>query len=141
MLAQGHALVERAQHPDALEVRERRNAPRHQPGRDDQLVVHEKGSVGESYRLCRGVQAGGGRTQPQDDVVLVVVRARFEGHVVDFFAQHLLGQRRPVVRQMRLVADDRDATGELGSAQLLGGPGGGKPAADDHNSVVAVVYA
>ena len=113
----------------------RRNAPRHQTGRDHQLVVAEHRSVGERHRLRGGVQAGGGRAQPQGDVLLVVPLARFERDVVDLFAQHFLGQRRPVVRQMHLVADDRDGAGVLRPAQLLGGPGGGKPAADDHDSV------
>ena len=41
LLAQRQALVERPQHVDALEIRERRNALGHQAGRDDQLVVGE----------------------------------------------------------------------------------------------------
>ena len=45
MLAQREALVERAQHPDAVQVGKRRNAPRHQAGRDDEFVIAQRGSV------------------------------------------------------------------------------------------------
>ena len=133
VLAQRHALVERAQHPNALEVGKRRNAPRHQPGGDDEFVVAEHRSVVERHRLLGRIETGGGRAQSQGDVLLVVPLARFEGHVVDLFAQHLLGQRRTVVGQMHLVADDRDAPGVFRPTQLLGGAGGGKPAAHDHD--------
>ena len=57
VFAQRHAFVERPQHPNALEIGKRRNAPRHQAGRDHQLVVAEHGPVGEGHRLrarCRG---------------------------------------------------------------------------------------
>ena len=77
---------------------------------------------------------GGGRAEPQCDLVLVEPPAGLEGHLVGFVAEHLLGQRRPVVGQVRLVADDRDTTRVVRPAELLRGPGGGQAAADDQDS-------
>ena len=51
--------------------------------------------------------------------------------------QDVLGQRRAVVGQVVLVADDGDRPRVLGFAQLFGDPGGGQPAADDHHTVSA----
>ena len=133
MLAQGDALVERAQHPDALQIRERRNGPRHQSGRDDQLVVGELAAVGQRHRLCGGVHRAHAVAEPHGDVVLLVELRGLERDVVGLGAQHFLGQRRPIVGQMVLVADDRDGTAVLRPAQLFGGSGGGQAASDDHD--------
>jgi hypothetical protein len=40
--AQGEAFVKRPQHPDPLQVRECRNAPRHQACRDDEFVISQR---------------------------------------------------------------------------------------------------
>ena len=55
VLAQRDALLEGAKHPDAFEIRERRNRLGHQPGRDDQFVVAELAAVGQRHRLRGGI--------------------------------------------------------------------------------------
>ena len=135
MFAQRETFIERTQHPDAIQVGECRNAPRHQASRDHEFVVAERRSVVESHRLRRGVQAGDRRSEPQRDVLLVVELTRFERHVVDFAAQHFLGQRGAIVWQVDLVADDGQRAAVARLAQLLGGPGRREPSADDQYSV------
>ena len=137
VFAQREAFVERAQHPDAVQVGKRRNAPRHQAGRDHEFVIAQRRSVVESDRLGRGVQAGDRRSEPQRDVLLVVELARFERYVVDFAAQYLLGQWWAVIGQMDFVADDGQRAGIARPAQLLSGPGRSESSADDQYSVAA----
>ena len=82
--------------------------PGHQPGRDDQLVVAELVAVGQRHGLRGGIHRAHPVAEPHGDVVLLVELGRLERHVVHLGAQHFLRQRRPVVGQMVLVADDRD---------------------------------
>ena len=101
----------------------------------------------EDIRLLGAILGDTVREQNGDAVFDLVERARVESFRVrrseidraelaalfagiDLGAQHVLGQRRPVVRQMNLIADQRDRPGVLGLAQLLGGARGGQTATD-----------
>ena len=133
-LAQGEALVDRAQDVDTLDVRERRNALGHQACCDHQLVVAELAAVGQRDRLRGDVDGPCPLTEQHGDVVLVVELRGLERDVIGLTAQDFLGQRRPVVRQVVLVAEDGDRAGVLRPAQLLSGARRGQPAPDDHDS-------
>ena len=143
VLAQRHRLVEGAQHPDAVQIGERRYPPGHQSGGDHQFVVVQFGAVDEGDGARGGVQRARSLAQPQGDVVVGVELGGPQRDVLDPLlladgcVQHVLGQRRAIVGQVLLVADDGDRPGVLHRAQLLGHPGGGEPAADDHDAVIA----
>ena len=113
LFAQRQTLVEGPQHVNTLEIGERRDALGHQARGDDQLVIRQLAAVGQSQRLRVGVHRPGAVAEQNGDVVLLVELGRLESHVVGLGAQHFLGQRRPVVGQMVLVADDRDGPGVL----------------------------
>ena len=116
------------------QIRERRNALGHQARRDDQLVVGQLAAVGQRHCLRGGVHRPRAVAEQHGDVVLVVELGRLERDVVGLGAQHFLGQRRPVVGQMVLVADDGDRPGVLGTAQLFSGARGRQSAADDDDA-------
>jgi hypothetical protein len=116
LAAQLQALVERPQHVDAQQVRERWNSLRHQARCDDQLVIGQFAAIGQCHRLRGGVDRPRGLAQQHRDVVLFVELRRLQRDVVGLAAQYFLGQRGPVVGQMLLVADDRDRSGVLGTA-------------------------
>ena len=104
------------------------------PGGDDQLVVAELAAVGECHRLRGGVDRPHAVAEPHGDVVVLVELRGPERHVVGLGAQHFLRQRRPVVRQVVLVADDRDGTAVFGPTQLFGSAGSRQSAADDDDA-------
>jgi hypothetical protein len=131
---QRQALLEGAQHPDALEVRQRRNALGHQASRDDQFVVTDHVAVGQRQRLLGGVQSRRARTQQHGDVVLVVELGGLQRDLVGLGAQHFLRQWRPVIRQVVLVADDRDRSGVLGATELFGRPRRRQSTTDDDDA-------
>jgi hypothetical protein len=138
--AQHQTVFERADHPDAVDVAEAGNAPRHQPGGDDELVIAHYGAVGQRHGLRRDVDTPRSAVQPQVDVVAGVELRRFQGGVVAFAAQHIFGQRRPVIRQTRLVGDDRDRPRVFLAPQLLGGTHGRQAAADDDDTMFGPVF-
>ena len=139
VLAQGDRLIPGPQHPDPVEIRQRRNPFGHQAGRDHHLVVGQFAAVGQDDGPRGGVQCPRCAAQSDGDGVLGVELRRLERDVLErpLGVQHVLGQRRPVVGQVGLVADEGHRPGELGLAQLLGQPGGGQSAADDHHTVIA----
>ena len=66
--------------------------------------------------------------------LLDVELRRLERDVIDLGPATLLGQRRPIVGQMLLVADDGDRPRVRGAPQLFSGARGGKAAADDDDA-------
>ncbi len=108
-LAHPVRLVERAQHVHAVELRLRllRPRPGARAGRDQHLVEPDPPAVGEAHLLGGDVQPCRGRSRQPFDVDLAQV-GKHGVLGVDHACQHLLGQRRPVVRLVLLVPDESD---------------------------------
>jgi hypothetical protein len=81
-------------------------------GRDDDAVSVEVGPVREGQSPGGGVEAGGPRAQQPAGVQLLVVGLEDQvggGHPA---CQQLLGQWRPVVGAVRLLAHDHELSDE-----------------------------
>ncbi|SLD66853.1 Uncharacterised protein [Mycobacteroides abscessus subsp. massiliense] len=138
---QREAVVGRAQYMNTSQVWESRNATGHQTGRDDHLSVLQGAAVTQGDRAGHRVQRGDLGAETQLNLLLVVKLSRFEHHRVDRLlrvTQDILGERRPVVRQMGLTTDDGDWPGELRTAQLFGGSYRAQPTTDDQHSTFRV---
>ena len=105
-------------------------------GRDQQPVVRHLVAVGEPHPPGRHVQAGGARPRAATPHPIPAPgkRGAVGGRLPQ---QDLLGQRRPVVRLVRLVADQRQRPGEALLAQRLRGPQTGQRRADDDDPALA----
>ena len=95
-----------------------------------QVEVANDIAVGYRHGLGVGVQCSDAGAEPECDVVVGVELGRFERDIVGCGAQHVLRQRRPVIRQVLLVANDRDRTGVVSTPKFLGGAYGGESPAD-----------
>ena len=133
---QREALVERAQHVDAVELGLVRAAADHRPRGDDQAVVGHALAVVDGYDALRHVEAGGGPAEPSVDVqrAEVAVAPQRDALGLPLPGQHLLGQRRPVVGLEGLGPDQGDATFEAFVAQRLDGAQTGQRSADDDHA-------
>jgi hypothetical protein len=85
------------------------------------------------------VQGAGPGRQQQLDLVVAVPGLVVGADVVapGLAAQERLGQRRPLVRQLRLGGQHHGRALATGGPEALGRLGGGDPAADDHELHVA----
>lgn len=122
-----------AQHVNARQVGQAGQAARAQAGGDDQLVVGQRAVVGQPEPTRFGVDADGLGVQPQVDVFLGEELTRPQRGVIGFAAHELLGQRRTVVRQPRLVADEDQLALVAGATQLLRGAQAREAGPDDHD--------
>jgi hypothetical protein len=122
------------QRPDRVDRRprgvERRERASGTAGGQDQPVVGHLLAVGERHDGAPGVQCGGG------DAELPLrrqLRSHRQAHVLlgQLAEQHLLGQRRSVVGQPRLVADQRQPALVALTAQGLAGTQAGQAGPDD----------
>lgn len=106
------------------------------PGGDQQAVVGNGVPVGQAYEFGVPVQALGGDAQTPFGVDVAPPRQR---GVLGARAseQRLLGQRRPVVGFVRLVADHGQRTGEALVAQGLRRAQTGQRGTDDDNAAPA----
>jgi hypothetical protein len=95
-------------------------------GGDDQRVVSDRAGVGVQRA---GFEGGGPAAQAQVDPGEVDV----EGGVVGLPEEDGLGQRRSVVRRMRLGADQRHRAGPPVRPQRGHGLRPGEPGTDDHD--------
>ncbi len=131
-------------HPVQGGLRRMRPAPCPHPGGDQQPVEPDHLAVSEADLLAGQVQPGRCYAQPPLRVQPARIRQRraLRRHPP---VKDLLRQRRPVIRLMRLVPDQRQRTGEALLAQLRRSPQARKRRADDGDaagapeSVVAVV--
>jgi hypothetical protein len=119
--ANGVHVGDRAQAVDAGEVVARHlEAPRRAADAQQQLVVIELAAVAEPQSPL-GAAVDRGHAHPEagvDAMLLVVLRAaQPQPLALQFAGQVFLGQRRAVVRQVRLVAHQHDGPGVTLAAQ------------------------
>jgi hypothetical protein len=134
-------VVDRAQVVDALQV----PAGQLQADRLGAGGQHQAGAVAELVADLGGDGPGGrvqgarpGRQQQLDLVVAVPGLVVGAGLVAPgLAAEELLGQRRPLVGELRLGGQHHGRALAAGRSDPLGRLGGGDPAADDHELHVA----
>ena len=90
------------------------------------------GSSPSAVSTTPGPQPGRGRPEPHVDAGQV----QLERHDVDRAVQHGLGQRRPVVRRVRLGAEQHHL-GDAGGDELDRGARAGQAGSDDHDALHA----
>jgi len=119
--------------PDVASGRE---AARLGPGRDDQSVEREGVAVGQAHGPARRVEGDGPALDQADPEVGVVAGLpQPDAFVLPGAGEYLLGERRAVVGQLRLAADQGERAGVPGAAQGLRRGHGGRAAADDDDAV------
>jgi hypothetical protein len=130
---EGSCVVEGAQDVDAGEVVGAGQPARAGAGGEHDRVGGEPCALVERHGAGRRVELDGPHPQPPRDVeVLVVLQQRLRGRLVRR-GEEGLRQRRPVVRQVRLVADDGDVTRETLRPQRPRRRDTGERGADDQD--------
>ena len=132
-VAQAVGVVEGAQGERRVGARDG-EAARARPGGEQQLVVAERvPSASVDLVRARVDRDDRGMPRAQVDVVLGVPVVGMHERLVEFglALQVVLGQRRPLVGQVGLGAEERDAAGEALVAQRLDGLGAGQAGSDD----------
>jgi hypothetical protein len=134
--ALGQALLEREavrQRAQLVDTRFRPPGgwPRRRSRRDHDIVVGERGTIGQQDLPGIGGKGGGRHPQPKLDAIGRRVLGGEQDRALrgPRAAQHLLGKRRPVGRRPRLVAHQRD-----GAAVPLGPQGLGHPDTPDRRA-------
>ena len=129
-------VVDRPQRVGAFEARQRARAA---AGGDDDAVRVHRTAVRKEHPAVPRLQGRGPHAEPE------VQRQRREVAGVEQFqrsargrpGEERLGQRRPVVGQVRLFADQHDAAVVTLRAQLLRGADPGERSADDRDALHA----
>ena len=111
--------------------------PRPSAGAERERVVAEPGAVCTDHRPLLTQDASHARAEAQIDIVLLVVGlgpepGPLERHLA---AQVPLGQRRPLIRQVRFLAEQGNLAGEAQLAQAHGDLRAGLPGADDDHAL------
>ncbi|SPV21901.1 Uncharacterised protein [Burkholderia cepacia] len=135
LLAECGRFVERAQVMQVRRLHERvRQAARRAAGRDHEAVVFDLAAAFGTHHAARTVDRRGAFRLPRLDVQRVELVGTHDAHGFDVgvAGQHGLRQRRPLVRQMRLVGNHHETARKTFRAQRLQRPAGGLAAAD-HN--------
>jgi hypothetical protein len=133
LLAQPNRVVEGADDVPPLQRRVQRQPAGPDAGRHHQPVVAKRAAVTERQDVPGQIDAGDHLAQPPADVTDGSLVPEREHRMVDAAGQALLRQRRPVVRQVYLVADDDDLAREAGGAQLFGRPQPAQTGAGHHD--------
>ena len=138
LLADGEAVVERAQREDARHPVGAGQMASPRTGRDDQSVVSELGPVLEADHPGLGVERGRAVAEAELEAEGV---ERIGGVVVDPLdvpetCEELLGERRPVVGRVPLVADDDHRSGVTLVADLLSRAEPGERSADHQDGAI-----
>ena len=125
-----------AEHVHAGQLVPGRQPPRPRPGRDDQPVEAERVPVAQVHGPAVGVE-GARLAAHQPDAELSVMGGLAEPGPLGIPrpGQHLLGQRRPVVRELGLGADHGERPGVPLRAQGLNRGQPGRPAPDDEHAL------
>ena len=140
-LADRVAVGDRAQVVDALQLRARQLQPsRARAGGDQQRVVADVGAVALELHTALGrIDIRHGMTEQQLDLLVLV-----EGLVLDeqilalgLATQVVLAQRRALVGELRLGADQQNPSVEAALAQLDRRFGACEAGANDHKCLVA----
>ena len=110
-------------------------------GGEQQPVVAQPFAIVERHLADRCIEAHGGATEAELDVVGGVEALVVDVDLLapDLPAQVVLGQRRPLVGALGLGADQHHAPVEALRAQRLGGLRTGETRADDHECLVTVM--
>ena len=111
-------------------------------GGDDQAVEADEYAVVQLHLSAGDVECGGGPAEAEVGVQLVQVLVRAQQGALGFppAVQNLLGQRWPIVRRIRLVADQDECPVEASAAEGLGrseARGGGADD-DDRRSLLSL---
>src|SRR5439155_10387800 len=97
--------------------------------------VPDRGRVVERHRARRWIDPDGTRTQSQLHAEIGVAVRVAQSHDLALPAQHLLRQRRTVVRRLCLLADEGEWSGVSRLTQPLDSAYAGNPGADDDDAV------
>ena len=98
-----------------------RQASRLDAGRDDKGIVFDRAAVIQDDPPSGGVDFRDATAKFQPDALtLIVGQALDRTMIASFSLQHLLGELRPLVGRMRLVADEGQSPGEACLAQTKG---------------------
>ncbi len=121
-LVEALGVVAGSQGEDAVELSLLRVAPGPgaRPGRDEQTVELERPPIREADLVAGEVQLRRGNAQPPLDVGQRSDARQRRVIGRDLPRQHGLRQRRPVVRQVRLIPHDGQPSGEPLGSQTLG---------------------
>ena len=132
--AQREAVVEGAEDVDAGERRRLGQGARDGAGGQDACVEGEPLAVGEEDGAVGDVERRGAAAEPPVDGEVVVGQGAQRRPVgVPLPRQHLLGQRRAIVGQVRLGPDHDEPPAEPEGARLLDGAQAGQRGSDDHH--------
>ena len=139
--AQRHRILDAAQGVDARQVRARDiQAARPAAVAQDQLVVARQARPGSGEAAWPACRCASRRPSAASRVSSCSKASGFTRRVVSACAspdEHRLGQRRPLVGTMRLVADQDDPALEAFASQRLRGPAAGLAGAHDHDGLRA----
>ena len=117
-----------------------RQLPRDGAGRQEKLVIGQRRAVREPDRLSGAVDPNRPPPGQHRNALLDETAGQPDPFRLRLFlaVQRLLGERRTLIRQMHLFADQRHRPGKTVFAQREGGAGAALPRPDDHHSRPAV---
>lgn len=121
VLAQRACVVERAQNVNALQAVASGQGAGGRPGGHHDAVGANRAAVGQPYRAIDAIQPDGTGAEQPLRTQLLAVRLEHEVGLRHLTGEELLGQRRPVVRAMGLVADDDEPSVVALRTQRAGG--------------------
>ncbi len=111
--------------------------PRADAGGDQQPVVRDLVAIGQAHVLGSAIETGGGHAEPPFRIDFAAARQQgVIGRHPPF--QHLLRERRPIVRLVLLIADEGQLAGEALVAQGFGSAEPGQGGADDDDPAVGL---
>jgi hypothetical protein len=139
-LVQPLGVVPAAQDEHTVELPLARLGPRScaRSGGDEHAIVREHAAVGEAHALVLRVELDGGDAEPPLDPLDRAPARQGRARRRDPAGEHGLRQRRAIVREMGLVADDRQFAAEALGAQRLGRAKPGQRGADDDDPAARI---
>jgi hypothetical protein len=129
-------VVQGSQRMDAVDLRLIVKLAHVATRRDHQPIEGNHVAAFEPHLTRVGVERDGALTQHEIDIQVVVAPStKCESVLLPLAAEHLLGERRPVVRQVLFVANQDEMPFERGAPDELRGTQPGKGSADDGNPI------